>query len=69
MLLVQVPFRKIRNLVHLTDFNHVNSLSSGLKSQYKGNRVGKGTCPGAGQSLVQVHASTWLSARTGHSSK
>ena len=31
--------------------------------------VGEGTCPGATQSLVQVHASTQLSARFGHSSK
>ncbi len=48
MPLVQVPFRKNRNLVHFTDFNSLRS----------------GTCPGAAQSLVQVELSTWPSART-----
>ncbi len=30
---------------------------------------GEGTWPGAWESHVQVEASTWLSAQTGHSSK
>ena len=60
----QVALDKTTNLVHFADFDKV--IVSGppnLGWHLAKWSVGEGTCPGAWESLVQVQASTWLSAR------